>query len=117
MDPGVRDAIRRLWREVWVPSPADEGGYHWAVIAFGHVMLGAALAGILSGISDRILALIAYALFKEVPDIRRGGTIRDSLMDIGLVAVGLTYQGPWWWPVMIVAAVAVGAVFVEAKRV
>lgn len=98
-------AIRRLLDEIMVPS-GDESGYTWAVVAAGHVLLGAAFAWCWP------LALPVYAA-KEALDLRRGGRWRDGLVDLGFVALGLCYAGPWWWPVLALAGIAAGAVIRE----
>lgn len=109
-------AILSLWRTILTPSPRREDGYTWAVIALGHVMLGAALAGLLDGLgaalvmSARLALSLAYWLAKEAGDLRRGGGLWDGLGDAAWVGVGLAYAGPWWWPVAVLAAVIVGAV-------
>lgn len=109
----MRAAIRRLLTEI--AQPTIGGGYLWAVIAIGHVMLGAVLQGILgaAGAGARLAIGMGYWLIKERRDLRRGGSLRDGLADAALVAVGAFYSGPRWWPVAVFAAVTAGAVLRE----
>lgn len=100
-------AISRLVDEILTPS-GFESGYGWSVIATGHVMLGAALAPVWP------IALLLYAA-KEAYDLRRGGRLWDGAADLLLVLVGMTYSGPWAWPVIVFAAICVGAVIKEAR--
>ncbi|MFC3169206.1 hypothetical protein [Paracoccus fontiphilus] len=111
----MRAALARLLHELATPTTGT--GYLWAVIAIGHVMLGAMLQGLLgaAGVGARLAIGIAYWLAKERGDLRRGGSLRDGLADAALVAVGAFYAGPRWWPCLVFAAVCVGAVIREAK--
>lgn len=102
------EAIKRILASVSQPS-VRETGYTWAIIATGHVMLGAAFASVWP------VALLLYAA-KEVRDLRRGGRLADGVADFLLVAVGLTYTGPLWWPVAVFGTVCAGAVIKEARR-
>ncbi len=111
-------ALRQLIGTILMPSPRDESGYDWAVIGIGHVMLGAALQGVLgaSGAALRLSIAMAYWAVKERGDLKRGGNLRDGLVDAALVAYGACYQGPRWWPVALLLAVCAGAVVKEARR-
>ncbi|MDO5643693.1 MAG: hypothetical protein Q4G26_15075 [Paracoccus sp. (in: a-proteobacteria)] len=97
---------------------ADESGYLWALIGLGHVMLGAMLQGLLgaAGAAARLGLAIGYWLIKERADLRRGGSLRDGLIDAGFVGVGAFYTGERWWPVAVMASVALGAWLKERRR-
>ena len=111
-------SIKRLIDAILTPSQRDEDGYTWAVVGIGHVMLGAALQGLLgwSGAALRVLIAVGYWLAKERGDIRRGGALRDGLVDAAFVGVGAFYSGPRWWPLAVMATVCVGAAIREAGR-
>ncbi len=113
----MRDALRRLIATIRTPSRADEDGYTWALIGIGHVMLGAALQGLLgaAGAAARLLIAAGYWAVKERRDLRRGGGLRDGLVDAGLVCVGAFYDGARWWPVAVMLAIAVGALVRERR--
>jgi hypothetical protein len=54
---------------------------------------------------------LAYWLWKERGDMKRGGALRDGLEDTVGVWFG-TYYGPWWWPFL--AAFAMALIYVLA---
>lgn len=110
--------MKRLIAVILTPSPRDEDAYTWAVIALGHVMLGAALQGALgaAGALARLALTAVYWLAKERGDLRRGGTLKDGLIDAAFVGVGAFYAGPRWWPVVVMMTVACGALIKEARR-
>ena len=110
------NALRRLLAEI--AQPTDGTPYLWAVIGIGHVMLGAALQGLLgaSAAAARVALAGAYWLVKERGDLLRGGTIRDGLIDSALVAVGAFYSGPRWWPVAVMLTVCFCALLRETNR-
>lgn len=109
-------ALRRLIREIMTPT--DGSPYVWAVIALGHVMLGAALQGALgwTAAGARLAVAVAYWWAKERGDLRRGGSLRDGLIDAAFVGVGAFYEGPRWWPIAVLTTVALGALIRESKR-
>lgn len=102
-------ALRRLIATIRTPTDGDP--YTWAVIGIGHVMLGAALAGLFgfAAAGLRLALALAYWLVKERGDLRRGGSLRDGLIDSAFVGVGAFYSGPAWWPVAVLVTVSVGA--------
>lgn len=108
-------AIRRLLEEI--ATPTNGGGYLWAVIALGHVMLGAMLQGALGfvGVGARLSIALTYWHLKERKDLKRGGGLKDGLVDAALVGVGAFYDGPRWWPVMVFVGVCLGAVIREKR--
>lgn len=110
-------ALRRLITSILTPSARAEDGYTWAVIGIGHVMLGAALQGLLGavGAAARLLITAGYWLAKERGDLKRGGSLRDGLVDAAFVGVGAFYSGPRWWPVAVMLVVGVGAVIRERR--
>ena len=109
-------ALRRLLAEVM--QPTDGTPYVWAVIALGHVMLGAALQGALgaTAAAARLGLALAYWIAKERGDLRRGGGVRDGLIDAAFVAVGAFYDGSRAWPVAVICTVAFGAWLKERRR-
>lgn len=111
-------AIGDLWRSIRQPSGDDETPYDWAVIAIGHVMVGAALASALGSLTGTLRLLVAwfYWISKERSDLRRGGGLRDGLVDTGFVYLGCYYDGSWWWPVSVLALVVVG-VFIRPRLI
>lgn len=108
-------SIRRLWAEAMRPTIGS--GYLWAVIGISHVMLGAALQGVLgaSGAAARLVLTVVYWILKERGDLRRGGSLRDGIVDAALVGVGAFYSGPRWWPIAVIIAIAAGAIIKEAR--
>lgn len=109
-------ALRRLLAEVM--QPTDGAPYVWAVIALGHVMLGAALQGVLgaTAAAARLGLAVAYWIAKERGDLRRGGSVRDGLIDAAFVGVGAFYDGSRAWPVAVVLTVSLGAWIKEKRR-
>ena len=109
-------ALRRLIREIMTPT--DGSPYFWAVIALGHVMLGAALQGALgwTAAGARLALALAYWWAKERGDLRRGGSLRDGLIDAAFVGVGAFYDGSRAWPVAVICTVAFGAWLKERRR-
>ena len=109
-------ALRRLIREIMTPT--DGSPYVWAVIALGHVMLGAAMQGALgwTAAGARLALALAYWWAKERGDLRRGGSLRDGLIDAAFVGVGAFYDGSRAWPVAVVLTVSLGAWIKEKRR-
>ena len=109
-------ALRRLLVEVM--QPTDGAPYVWAVIALGHVMLGAALQGALgaTAAAARIALAVTYWWAKERGDLRRGGSLRDGLIDAAFVGVGAFYDGSRAWPVAVICTVGLGAWIKERRR-
>ena len=110
------NALRRLL--AIIAAPTDGDSYEWAVIGLGHVMLGAALQGLLgvTAAAARLALAALYWVAKERGDLRRGGALRDGLVDTALVGVGCFYAGPRHWPVMAMAAICFSAFIKERKR-
>jgi hypothetical protein len=80
------------------PGPLHKA-YERAVVGIGHLVLGAAIAGLLSPAPWACLALAGvYFAIKEVGDLRRGGTLRDGVEDAACVGLGLFYAGQWFAP-------------------
>lgn len=99
--------------------------YDWAVIALGHVMLGAlfiSLADYLLDLTDvqRATAQVAivaiYWGVKEMADLKRNGAIWDSWVDAGFVLLGTFYAGAVWWPVTAFLLILAGVVAFFVKR-
>lgn len=109
------EAVRRLYKEIC--SPTYGGGYLWAIIAIGHVMLGAMLQGALGalGVAARLSIGIVYWCVKERRDLKRKGSLKDGLIDSTFVVVGAFYEGPRYWPVIVFTAVCIGAIIRESK--
>ena len=117
-----------LLAEILTPSKRDENAYTWAVIAMGHVLLGAAIAAILYllfGDGTPVVALltatrlgiaVAYWVIKEHGDLRRGGSWLDGVVDTLFVGLGSLYAGPEWWPLAVWAAIAIGLVLRTIAR-
>lgn len=90
------DIINEFWRDASMPSPPDESVYQFVVIAVGHIFIGSLFGVFLSGLW-LFLIPIAYFALKELPDIKRGGTLIDSIVDMLFVGVGAIYLlvSPW----------------------
>lgn len=110
------NALRRLL--AIIASPTDGDSYQWAVIGLGHVMLGAALQGLLgvTAAAARLALAALYWIAKERGDLRRGGSLRDGLIDAAFVGVGCFYTGDRWWPVAVMLTAAVGAWVKERRK-
>lgn len=107
--------IARLIREIANPIGGDLASEHHRATTFaGHVLLGAmAQTGGLWWAGFVVAGL--YWLAKERGDLRRGGAWRDGLEDTVGVWFG-TYYGPWWWPFMASAGMAVVFVLAAWRR-
>ena len=90
------DIINEFWRDASMPSPPDESVYQFVVIAVGHIFIGSLLGVFLTGLW-LFLIPIAYFALKELSDIKRGGTLIDSIVDMLFVGVGAIYLlvSPW----------------------
>lgn len=90
------DIINEFWRDASMPSPPDESVYQFVVIAVGHIFIGSLFGVFLSGLW-LFLIPIAYFTLKELSDIKRGGTLIDSIVDMLFVGVGAIYLlvSPW----------------------
>ena len=114
-------AFLTLWHTVMTTSSRHEDGYTWAVIALGHIMLGAALAGAVSGVGYsfpllvRLSVSVIYWMTKEYRDIRQGGGLIDSISDTAWVGYGLLYVGPFWWPLAALVVIGIGGVLKQKK--
>ena len=75
--------------------------YLFIVIAIGHAMLGAALSwgGLAVG--------AVYWIVKERGDLKRGGAYKDGLFDTAFVIIGIAYEGPIWWPILVIVSAGV----------
>jgi hypothetical protein len=110
------DLIDAMLEEVNRPSGTAPGpmhrAYERAVVGIGHLVLGAAVGGMLWPVTGwpeaigRLTFGAAYWGIKEAGDLRRGGTVRDGIEDAALVTAGLFYAGQWWAPG---AAILIGA--------
>lgn len=104
--------LEEVNRPSGTPPGPMQGAYERAVVGIGHLVLGAAVGGMLwpvTGWPEAIARLTfgaAYWGIKEAGDLRRGGTVRDSIEDASLVTLGLFYAGQWWAPG---AAILIGA--------
>lgn len=110
-------ALHAIWAEIVTPSHAGEPPYLWMLIAIGHAVLGALLALALPGwlaVAGRVTPVLIYWLIKERGDLRRGGSLRDGLVDTGFVGLGLFYGAPWW-PALVLGAAFAGAMLREAR--
>ena len=110
------NALRRLL--AIIASPTDGDSYQWAVIGLGHVMLGAALQGLLgvTAAAARLALAALYWVAKERGDLRRGGALRDGIVDTAFVGVGCFYDGSRHWPVAVMLTAAVGAWIKEQRN-
>lgn len=99
--------IDRIWRELDTPDSAvvPSRAYIRAVVGIGHAMLGAVIGATLGlyGLGAAVVVALAYWLWKERGDLRRGGTFWDGAEDTAFVALGLWY-GAVWWPAVVMAA-------------
>lgn len=108
--------INRLINEIMTPT--DGSPYLWAIIGIGHVMLGALLQGLLGATAAiaRLSLAIVYWFIKERGDLKRGGSLKDGLIDSAFVGVGAFYDGSRWWPIMVLLTVSLGAWIKESKQ-
>ena len=96
--------IEELSRPSTTPPGPLNAAYQRGVIGIGHLVLGAAIAGLLWPVAGWVDALtrlggaVLYWLIKEAGDLRRGGTFWDGIEDAALVGLGLFYAGQWWAP-------------------
>ncbi|MEN9924730.1 MAG: hypothetical protein RL268_856 [Pseudomonadota bacterium] len=93
--------------DLFPPSRRDDPPAQRAAEFLGHAMLGACAAPIWGGVVAALFIGAVYWLWKEWGDLRRGGGIRDGLIDAGAVTVGAMYSGPAWWPLGLSAVAAV----------
>lgn len=118
--------IDAMLEELLRPSNQPPGplhaAYERAVIGIAHLVLGAAVGGLLWPVAGWIDALcrlavgLIYLAVKELGDLSRGGSVRDGIEDAALVALGLFYAGQWFAPLL---ALLIGAYLMlqGAKRV
>jgi hypothetical protein len=107
-------------------SPDEFRGdpYGWLTNQMSHVLLGVLVAWIIGytvAIAPAWL-LIAVATLGagavEVIHLRKGGSIRDSLVDVGFVTLGAGWQacgGSWIAAVLIAAGLCFGTVRRDAE--
>lgn len=114
----IRLLIAVIWSELRKPEVGDNW-YAWATIATGHVLLGALFITAVRLFIDApemwVAVVVAYWVCKEVHDIRRGGSDRDSLIDAGFVGIGTAY-GAEWMPAVAMTAIAVGAIYLAGVQ-
>lgn len=112
-----RATLIAIWREMMTPSTRAERPFTSLLIAVAHAVLGAALwplaAGIVAGV--RLGGPALYWLIKERADLKRGGSVRDGLIDAGFVGLG-TFYGAAWWPVAVLSAAVLAAILTSAAR-
>ena len=109
-------ALKRLLMEVRTPEVGDP--YKWAVIGAGHILLGMALQGLLgvAGAFARLGIAVFYWIAKERNDLKKGGTLKDGLVDAAFVGVGSFYDGSRWFPIACIITLAIGAWLKESQR-
>lgn len=111
--------IKQIWSafitEAKQPSRDDESVYMFALIAVGHIWLGS-LLGLLGLFVPFIVWIlpIAYFLFKEVPDVARGGSWSDAFVDLFFVCVGIAYN-MILFPVNLIVATGLVIIMAYAK--
>ena len=88
-----------LWAGLSRPSRRDQTPEEALVRGLAHAVLGAALGLLLPWWA----IIVFYGVFKELGDVRQGGSRLDSAFDSGFVAIGAVSFGGW--PV---AAIALG---------
>jgi len=99
--------LAELFRPSDLPPGPLHRAYERAVIGIGHLVLGASIAGLLAPAPWASLGLaMLYFAFKEIGDLRRGGSLRDGIEDAACVGLGLFYAGQWFAPG---AAILIGA--------
>jgi len=115
MTPGA--AILDIWREMMTPSARGERPFLSLLIAVAHAVLGAALWPLASGLvaGARLAAPALYWLIKERADLKRGGGVRDGMIDAAMVGLGAFY-GAGWWPAAILSAAVLAAILTSATR-
>lgn len=100
------------------PTPANADPATRAAEFAGHALLGAALVVLFPAWQGLTLGLTigaGYWLWKERPDIKAGGGVRDGLIDAGAVWLG-TYYGPPWWPALVGVLAVLPVVKAWVKR-
>lgn len=108
-----RDAAAALWCDLWVPSDDTETPYQWMVIGISHAVLGACLSTMAVALPWWCVATILFVLyfiFKEMKDMKRGGTFYDSLVDTAFVCLGTLYSGHPAWPWLVLSTAVFGGV-------
>lgn len=103
--------LRSIIAEMLAPSDRDERPYLSMLLAIAHAVLGAALSVLTWGPGAATAVRVAsiYWLTKEQSDLRKGGTIRDGLIDAAFVFAGAFY-GHDLWPAAILFAALVVAI-------
>ncbi len=112
--------LQYAWRVLRLPSIGGTP-YERAVIAIGHVIVGAILASpfdVLGTIGAALFWMVLYWAVKELGDVSRGGDIKDGIRDALAVGLGALYPGPWWWA-LLAGGVGVAAFYMgwRAQRV
>lgn len=108
-------ALLLIWREIVQPSRPNEAPYLRLLIALGHGVLGAALFelsalwGFGVGLA-RALIPLAYWLLKERADLRKGGSVVDSIFDALFVLSAAWLYLPIWHVMLIAGATVVAAI-------
>lgn len=113
-------SLSDLWREIWTPSPRDETLYAWSIIALAHASFGAALAWASAwffqpSILTAAGAALAYFVLKEYRDLRRKGSMADSIVDAGFVGLGAASPLVPAYPIIVFGAVIAGILIKSAK--
>ena len=114
--------LRSFFADLWEPSQPSETPYMRCVIAIGHAALSAAVAVVLVRLGSlveitfnpllmAVLFGLAYWFLKERPDQRAGGSKADSITDTAFVAVGPIYLADPTWPLWVVLAAFLAAIF------
>lgn len=112
---------KTIWAELSKPSVGD-GWFGWATIALGHVVVGQAFVTLgtdlfpaLAVYLIQLAVVLGYVVIKEISDVRKGGSLTDSIVDAGFVALG-TFYGADWLPYAAFLAVFFGVALIIRKR-
>ena len=106
-----RAALAAIWREIVTPSARDEGPFPAFLLGIAHCVAGAAACEVAAGAGIGLAALrgalpLIYWLVKERGDLRRGGSVRDGMIDTAFVASGLLAAWPFYHAGLLAAALA-----------
>lgn len=110
----IIEVWKTFWKEAKQPSDETETIWEYCAGQSGHYLIGSVLAVL--GLFIPFIWLIvpvAYFLIKELPDIKRCGSLVDALADTFFVFLGVL--SPIFYPWNAIAAFLMVACFAYAK--
>lgn len=86
-------ALRKMWRAFLTPSPRNPDPHHRAATGVWHASLGAIPGLVLANYCTweaftTVTFVVTTYGYKEWSDLRRGGSLSDSIEDAAFVALG-----------------------------